>query len=82
VPSRAYGEEIMAWIVLKEGESCTEEELKEFVLANMAKHKAPRYIHFTTEFPMNAAGKIMKYKMREAAVELLGLQNESKIATA
>ncbi|MDR0531749.1 MAG: AMP-binding protein [Oscillospiraceae bacterium] len=82
VPSRAYGEEIMAWIVLKEGETCTEEEIKHFVLTHMAKHKVPRYVHFTTEFPMNAAGKIMKYKMREAAVELLGLQNESKIATA
>ena len=82
VPSRAYGEEIMAWIILKPGEESTEEEIKDFVMASMAKHKCPRYVHFTDSFPMNAAGKIMKYKMREAAVELLGLQSESKIVTA
>ena len=82
VPSRAYGEEIMAWIILKEGETSTQEEMQRFVLDHMAKHKTPSYIHFTTEFPMNAAGKIMKYKMREMAVELLGLQSESKIVTA
>jgi len=82
VPSRAYGEEIMAWVILKAGESATEAEMKQYVLDHMAKHKVPSYVHFTDAFPMNAAGKIMKYKMREAAVELLGLQNESKIATA
>jgi fatty-acyl-CoA synthase len=82
VPSRAYGEEIMAWIILKPGEESTEAEIKQFVLDHMAKHKAPSYVHFTDGFPMNAAGKIMKYKMREMAVELLGLQGESKIATA
>jgi len=82
VPSRAYGEEIMAWVVLKPGETSSEEEVKQFVLDHMAKHKVPSYVHFTDGFPMNAAGKIMKYKMREAAVELLGLQNESKIVTA
>jgi len=82
VPSRAYGEEIMAWVILKPGETATEDEMKQFVLDHMAKHKTPSYVYFTDSFPMNAAGKIMKYKMREAAVELLGLQNESRIATA
>jgi fatty-acyl-CoA synthase len=48
----------------------------------MAKHKVPSYIDFVTEFPMNAAGKIMKYKMREAAVEKLGLQKAAEIETA
>jgi len=82
VPSQAYGEEIMAWVILKAGETATEDEIKAFVLDHMAKHKVPSYIHFATEFPMNAAGKIMKYKMRDTSVELLGLQNESKIVTA
>ena len=82
VPSRAYGEEIMAWVILKAGETSSEDEMKQFVLDHMAKHKVPSYVHFTDSFPMNAAGKIMKYRMREAAVELLGLQNESKIVTA
>ncbi len=60
----------------------TEDELKDYVRTHMAKHKTPRYVDFVAEFPMNAAGKILKYKMRENAVEKLGLQTESKIVTA
>jgi fatty-acyl-CoA synthase len=82
VPDKQYGEEIMACVILKDGMSMTAEELKEFIRSHMAKHKTPRYIDFVTEFPMNAAGKIMKYKMREQAVEKLGLQAESRIVTA
>ena len=65
VPDKAYGEEIMACIIKNEGEDCTEEEIKEYVLSHMAKHKVPRYVRFVDSFPMNAAGKILKYKMRE-----------------
>jgi fatty-acyl-CoA synthase len=82
VPDKQYGEEIMACVILKGGMSMTAEELKEFIRSHMAKHKTPRYIDFVTEFPMNAAGKIMKFKMREQAVEKLGLQAESRIVTA
>ena len=82
VPSKAYGEEIMACVILKEGESMTEQEVKDYVLSHMAKHKVPRYVEFVTEFPMNAAGKILKYKMREAAVVKLSLQADSAIETA
>ncbi len=82
VPDKDYGEEIMACVILKEGESMTEEEMKDYVRANMAKHKVPRYITFVSEFPMNAAGKILKYKMREQAVEQLNLQAANKIETA
>ena len=82
VPDKQYGEEIMACVILKEGESLTEDELKDYIRSHIAKHKTPRYIEFVTEFPMNAAGKIMKYKMREQAVEKLGLQAASKIVTA
>ena len=82
VPDEQYGEEIMACVILKEGETMTEEELKEYVRSHMAKHKTPRYVDFVTEFPMNAAGKILKYKMREQAVEKLGLQAASRIETA
>ncbi len=67
VPDEKYGEEIMACIILKEGETMTEQEMKDYIAANMARHKVPRYIDFVDSFPMNAAGKILKYKMREAA---------------
>ncbi|MGE5582984.1 MAG: AMP-binding protein [Bacillota bacterium] len=82
VPDKQYGEEIMACVILKDGVTMTVDELKEYVRSHMAKHKTPRYVEFVTEFPMNAAGKIMKYKMREQAVEKLGLQAESRIVTA
>ena len=64
----------MACVILKEGETLTEQEMKAFVLSHMAKHKVPRYVEFVESFPMNAAGKILKYKMREEAVERLGLK--------
>jgi len=82
VPSKAYGEEIMACVILKDGESATEDEIKDFVTENMAKHKTPSYVGFVESFPMNAAGKILKYKMREDAVEKLGLQADNEIETA
>lgn len=82
VPDKQYGEEIMACVILKDGVSLSADELKDYIRSHMAKHKTPRYIDFVTEFPMNAAGKIMKFKMREQAVEKLGLQAASKIETA
>jgi len=82
VPDEQYGEEIMACVILKEGETLTADELKDYVRTHMAKHKTPRYVDFVTEFPMNAAGKILKYKMREMAVEKLGLQAANNIVTA
>ena len=82
VPSEAYGEEIMACIILKDGEECTVDEIKQYVLDHMAKHKVPSYVDFVDSFPMNAAGKILKYKMREEAVEKLNLQNANSIETA
>ena len=82
VPDKDYGEEIMACIILKPGEESSEAEIKEYVMTHMAKHKVPRYVDFVTEFPMNAAGKILKYKMREQAVEKLNLHAADKIVTA
>ena len=82
VPSAQFGEEIMASIILKQGEEMTEKEVKDYVYANMAKHKVPSYVDFVDAFPMNAAGKILKYKMREDAVKKLGLQKAASIETA
>ncbi len=73
VPDEKYGEEIMACIILKDGETMTEEEMKQYIADHMARHKVPRYIDFMDKFPMNAAGKILKYKMREDAAKKLGL---------
>ncbi len=82
VPDRDYGEQIMACIILKPGEEATEEEIKTYVADHMAKHKVPYYVRFVNSFPMNAAGKIQKYKMREEAVKYLHLEEASKITTA
>ncbi len=71
VPDAALGEAVMACVVLKDGVSMEEEEVRAFVRASMAKHKVPRYVRFVDGFPMNAAGKILKYKMREDATEEL-----------
>ena len=82
VPDKRYGEEVLACIILKEGETATEEEMITFVKEGLSRFKAPRYVRFVEEFPMNAAGKILKYKMREWAVEALGLQAAADVETA
>lgn len=74
VPDTRYGEEACAWIILHKGEEADEDEMREYGNSHMARHKVPRYFIFTKEFPMNAAGKILKYKMREASEEMLGLK--------
>ena len=74
VPDETYGEECCAWIILHKGETADEAEMKKFGNASIAKHKVPRYFIFVNEFPMNAAGKILKYKMRDESAEILGLK--------
>ncbi len=75
VPDERYGEEACAYIIIKKGLSSTEEEMREYGNSHMAKHKVPRYFIFVKEFPMNAAGKILKYKMREDAIEKIKEKN-------
>ena len=75
VPDKKYGEEAMACIILKKGAAATEEEIRKYCVERLARHKVPRYIEFVDSFPMNAAGKIQKFKMREEAVKKLGLEN-------
>lgn len=82
VPSQRYGEEIMACIILKKGAVLTEDEVKDYVRASMARHKVPSFVAFMEEFPMTASGKIQKFKMREWAIEQLGLQKAAEIETA
>lgn len=76
VPDKKYGEEIMACIVLKEPGSVTEDEMLSYIKQSLARHKVPRYIDFVEGFPMNAAGKILKYKMRADAAARLGLTGD------
>ena len=73
VPDKKYGEEIMACIILKNPGAVTVEEMTDYIKASMARHKVPKYIEFVDSFPMNAAGKVLKYKMREEAAARLGL---------
>lgn len=73
VPDKKYGEEVLAEIILKSDSTATVEDMRAYAVERMARHKVPRYIEIVKEFPMNAAGKILKYKMREAAVKRLGL---------
>ena len=73
VPDKKYGEEIFASIVLKEPGSVTAEEMFAYIRASMARHKVPKYIEFVDAFPMNAAGKVLKYKMREDAARRYNL---------
>ncbi|MEJ2400524.1 MAG: AMP-binding protein [Xanthomonadales bacterium] len=65
VPDEKYGEEVCAWVQLKEGETLTEEEIRDFCKANIAYFKVPRTIRLVDEFPMTVTGKVQKFRMRE-----------------
>ena len=82
VPDAKYGEAVMACIILKKDAKLTKEEMTEYIKSHMARHKVPQYIEFVESFPMNAAGKVLKYKMREEAAERLGLVGAAGIDTA
>ncbi|MBQ0025909.1 MAG: AMP-dependent synthetase, partial [Lachnospiraceae bacterium] len=69
VPDKAMGEEAMACIILKEGSCATQDDMRKFASSRLARHKIPKYIRFVETFPMNAAGKVLKYKMRQEAVD-------------
>ncbi|MEG2450291.1 MAG: AMP-binding protein [Clostridia bacterium] len=82
VPSKTLGEEVMAFIILKKGETMTEQEVKDLIKSHMARHKVPSYIRFVESFPVTASGKIQKFKLREQAIEVLKLQEAANIETA
>jgi fatty-acyl-CoA synthase len=83
VPDERYGEEIMAWVRLREGVTdLTAEDLRAYCQGKIAHFKIPRHVHVTDEFPMTVTGKVQKYKMREVSIELLGLQDAAAVETA
>jgi fatty-acyl-CoA synthase len=82
VPSERYGEEVMAWVKLREGAPITAEQLREACQGRIATYKIPRYWKQVDSFPMTVTGKIQKYRMRELAIEELGLETAARIETA
>jgi fatty-acyl-CoA synthase len=82
VPDVKYGEEVCAWVRLREGQAATEQELQEFCRGQIATYKIPRYIRFTTEFPTTVTGKIQKFRMREISIAELGLIYANAVETA
>jgi fatty-acyl-CoA synthase len=76
VPDTRYGEELMAWVRLREGvPGLTAEAVREFCAGKLAHYKIPRYVHVVDEFPMTVTGKVRKVEMRAKSVELLGLED-------
>jgi fatty-acyl-CoA synthase len=82
VPSEKYGEEVMAWVKLREGASVSGDELAAWCKGKIATFKIPRHWKFVDAFPMTVTGKIQKFKMREVAVEELGLEKAAGVRTA
>jgi fatty-acyl-CoA synthase len=82
VPDRRLGEEVLAWVKLKSGHQVAEGDLREFCRESLAHFKTPRYWKFVESFPTTVTGKIQKYKIREQAIEELGLEDVAKIETA
>lgn len=71
VPDKKYGEEIMAWIILKEGIKVTDTDIRDYCLNKISYHKIPKYIEFIDEYPMTASGKIQKYRLQEMGKNLI-----------
>ncbi|WP_268884684.1 AMP-binding protein [Alkalihalobacterium elongatum] len=79
VPDPKFGEEVSAWIVLKEGESATSDEIRNYCKGKISRYKIPRYIEFVSEYPMTASGKIQKFKLREVAMERFNLTESAEV---
>jgi len=82
VPSERYGEEVMAWVRLRQGAAVTDDDLANFCRGKIATYKIPRYWKMVDTFPMTVTGKVQKFVMREAAVAELGLERAAAVATA
>jgi len=82
VPSARYGEEVMAWVRVRQGATVSEEDLLAHCTGKIASYKIPRYWKLVDEFPMTVTGKVQKFRMREQAVHELGLTAAAGIKTA
>jgi fatty-acyl-CoA synthase len=82
VPDVRLGEEIMAWVRLREGQTATVEEIRDYCRGKIAHYKVPRYVKFVDGFPMTVTGKVQKFVMREASVKDLGLEDAARVQMA
>ncbi|MYA14292.1 MAG: AMP-binding protein, partial [Acidimicrobiaceae bacterium] len=82
VPDARYGEQIMAWVQLRDGATTSTDDIKAFCRGTIAHYKVPHYIKFTDAFPMTITGKIQKFKMREQSIEELGLTEAAAARSA
>jgi fatty-acyl-CoA synthase len=82
VPDTRYGEELCAWIVVRDGHTVSDADVREFCAGQLAHFKVPRYVMVVEEFPMTVTGKVQKFKMREASIEAFGLQQAASTPTA
>jgi fatty-acyl-CoA synthase len=82
VPDERYGEELMAWVIVREGASLTAEELRAYCRGRIAHYKVPRYVKLVDGFPMTVTGKVQKFRMRERAIDELGLGAAASARTA
>jgi fatty-acyl-CoA synthase len=82
VPDERFGEELCAWVRLREGAELDEQQVREHCRGRLAHYKVPRYVIFVEEFPMTVTGKVQKFKMREVSIEQLGLHEAAATVTA
>jgi fatty-acyl-CoA synthase len=82
VPDARYGEELCAWVRVKDGQRVSGDELRDWCKGRIASFKIPRYWRFVDAFPMTVTGKVQKFKMRETSIAELGLEQASGIETA
>jgi fatty-acyl-CoA synthase len=82
VPDVKFGEEVLACVRLKQDQTATEDEIRDFCRSRLARFKTPRYVKFVDEFPTTVTGKIQKFRIREQAIVDLGLQDAASIETA
>ena len=82
VPDHHYGEQVMVWVKLKEGQAMSDEEIRQFCKGQIMDYKVPKYVKFVSEFPTTVTGKIQKYRMRDISIAELGLERSAQTATA
>ena len=82
VPDLKFGEELMAWVKPRDGAALDDDAIREYCRGRIAHFKVPRYVTFVDGFPMTVTGKVQKFKLREMAIERLGLEDAAGIPSA